>query len=230
MSAFSKDELRLIEVAHNDQRIWSVKFSGILAMLGIVCGITLLAFSLWHEDITAWAWIAAIFVTASFAFAYALARTRLTAYSLVSKLTPEEYKPEKPKLVPYDGARLWAICAAVGFWVALTLKLGIDDLCDEQALFCQDTALFRQLLASPILILGGLWGIADSRRRGVEFSSLLALGFVFLLPVAAPTYVVKTRGWKGAAMWLLKIFGCLVLVAAIFFVGRRVGLWPYGLS
>ena len=198
--------------------------------MGVVCGVTLLALSLKDEDITVWALIAAIFATGSFIFAYALARAKLTAYSLVSKLTPDEYRPVASKLAPSDGARPWAISAAVGFWVALIITLGVDNLCDEQVFACQDSAVFRQLLATPVLLLGALWGVADAKYRGVEFSNLLAAGFVFLLPIAAPYYVVKTRGWRGAALWLLKVFGCFVLIGAIFVVSRQTGMWPYGLT
>jgi hypothetical protein len=230
MSAFSEQELSLIDAAHNDQRIRSIKISGVFAILGIICGFILFALSFWDEDRTAWVWVSAIFVIAAFSFAYALYRTKLIAYSVVCKLTPDDYRPKSSKLVPSDDVRVWAICAAVAFWVVLTISLGVDDLCDNQILACVDDPWFRQLLATPILILGVLWGVADAKYRGVEFSNLLTAGFVFLLPVAAPYYVAKTRGWKAAALWLLKVFGCIVLMTAIFFISRRTGLWPYGLT
>ena len=85
--------------------------------------------------------------------------------------------------------------------------------------------------ASPIDMLFPLvagvvvvWACAnDARMRGKPFLGMMAFLMLVVWPIAAPLYLISSRGWRGilwAMLWIVTLVSCFLFPAAFVMMVR----------
>lgn len=104
-------------------------------------------------------------------------------------------------------------------WIYFLFILYSDSILAEDIL---DMWWYKGLVRAAFAIVCVFWMLADAKRRGVDKTDAYVAFCAVVPEFTLPVYVIRTRGWFGAARWLAYVFLMLFSIALVSIIAMKM--------